>query len=65
VGRCFAPQGDFRAIHAEHAGIAEGRTASGLNQRPRQKAKLHQAPGVVFGKVDVIEHSLFAVPKAV
>jgi hypothetical protein len=65
VGRCFAPQGNFRAIHAEHAGIAEGRTASGLNQRPGQKAKLHQAPGVVFGKVNVIEHSLFPVPQAV
>lgn len=65
MGRCFAPQGNFRAIYAKHTRIAEGRTASGLNQRPGQKAKLHQAPGVVFGKVDVIEHSLFPVPKAV
>jgi hypothetical protein len=36
-----------------------------LNQRPGQEAELHQAPGVVFRKVDVIEHSLFPVPKAV
>jgi hypothetical protein len=62
VGRCFAPQGYFRTIHAKHTGIAERRTASGLNTRPGQKAELHQAPGVVFGKVNVIEHSLFPVP---
>ncbi len=65
MGRGLTPQSHFRAIHTEDPRVSERRTASGVDLGAGLEAEFHEPAGVVFGKVDAVEQSFFAVPKPV
>ena len=53
--RGFAPQGDLRTIHLEHARVAARSATPRDDPRSGQEAEFHQAAGVVARKVDAVE----------
>jgi hypothetical protein len=58
--RRFTSQRHFRTVHQENARIAERRAADLSTLGPRQKAKLHQPPGITFWRVNRGDTTLLA-----
>jgi hypothetical protein len=61
--RRLPAKGDFRAIHLENPGIPAGSALSRGNLGSRQKAQLHQTPGIVARKIDTVHHGRFTPPQ--
>lgn len=60
--RCsFPAKSHFRAVDAVNARVAGGGAASGNNDVAGQEAELHEATRDIFGKVETIEHTGFAL----
>ena len=57
----FAAQCDFGSIHPEHPRIAARRRVPPGHDGSWHEAQFHQAGREFIGKVDAIEHRLFAV----
>lgn len=59
---CGLPaEGDFRAVHPEHAGIPPGCAAGRRHFGARKKTQLHQAPGDIVRQIEAIDNALLAV----
>jgi hypothetical protein len=59
----FPPQGDLRAVYAKNSRIAARRHVRPGDRVPREKAHLHQPPGIVFRKIDTLDDSVLPAPQ--
>src|SRR5215471_8056187 len=59
----FAAEGEFGAIHAVNPRVATGRGMSGGDARAGKEAELHQAEGLIFGEIEVVENAMLAAAK--
>lgn len=56
----LAAEGDFGAVNLEHARIATGGGAAGLDETAGEEAELHQAAGELLGKIEAGDDGLLA-----
>jgi hypothetical protein len=59
----FPPQCDLRAVYAKNSRIATRSRMRRHYRVPWKKTKLHQAPGIVFWKIDALQNSVLAAPE--